>query len=307
MSSPVSRRHMAKDLSFSQLAWGAWRLRDSTDIKNVGDILALIHACLDAGITTFDHADIYGGYGCETYFGEALAKAPELRERMEIVTKCDVALVKDARPDNRINHYNTSKAHILASVENSLRNLTPDSIDMLLIHRPDPLMIADEVADAFNTLRQSGKVRHFGVSNFTPSQFNLLQSRLDTPLATNQVECSVLELAPIFDGTFDQMQQKRIHPMIWSPLGGARLFNAQNDVTADRLRPVLERMRDKYNLPGIAEVAIAWLLRLPCQPVPVLGTMKTHRIIDATTSCSVQFDRQDWFEILVAAQGHPVP
>ncbi len=307
MSSPVSRRQMTKDLSFSQLAWGAWRLHDSADIRNAGDILALVHACLDAGITTFDHADIYGGYGCEAYFGEALGKAPELRRKMEIVTKCNVALVKDARPDHRINHYNTTKAHILQSVENSLRNLATDHIDMLLIHRPDPLMIADEAAEAFNALRRSGKVRYFGVSNFTPSQFNLLQSRLDVPLATNQVECSVLELTPIFDGTFDQMQQNRIHPMIWSPLGGARLFNAANDVKANRVRPVLEQMRDKYTLPGIAEVAIAWLLHLPCQPIPVLGTMKAHRIAGATQSCSVQFDRQDWFEILVAAQGHPVP
>ena len=307
MSSPVSRRRMTKDLSFSQLAWGAWRLRNSSDIKNTADILALVHACLDAGISTFDHADVYGGYGCEAYFGEALAKAPELRRKMEIVTKCGVALVKDTRPDHRINHYNTTKAHILQSVENSLRNLATSHIDMLLIHRPDPLMIADEIAEAFNELRRAGKVRHFGVSNFTPSQFNLLQSRLDVPLATNQVECSVLELAAIFDGTFDQMQQNRIRPMIWSPLGGARLFNTENDVVAKRLRPVLERMRDKYALPGIAEVAIAWLLHLPCQPVSVLGTMNAHRIACATQSCSVQLDRQDWFEILVAAQGHPVP
>jgi len=307
MSSPVLRRQMAKDLSFSQLAWGAWRLRNSADIRNTGDILELVHACLDAGITTFDHADVYGGYGCEAYFGEALAKAPELRRKMEIITKCGVALVKDTRPDHRINHYNTTKAHILQSVENSLRNLATNHIDMLLIHRPDPLMIADEIAEAFNELRRAGKVRHFGASNFTPSQFNLLQSRLDVPLATNQVECSVLELAAIFDGTFDQMQQSRIPPMIWSPLGGARLFNTENHVAAKRLHPVLERMRDKYALPGIAEVAIAWLLHLPCQPVPVLGTMKAHRIADATLSCSTQFDRQDWFEILVAAQGHPVP
>ncbi len=307
MANALLRRHMAKDLSFSQLAWGAWRLRNSTDIKNADDILALIRACLDAGITTFDHADIYGGYGCEAYFGEALAKAPELRHQMEIITKCDIALVNTARPDHRINHYNTTKPHILQSVENSLASLGIDHIDLLMIHRPDPLMVADEVAETFSQLRQSGKVGHFGVSNFKPSQFNLLQSRLDAPLITNQVECSVLELAPIFNGTFDQMQQHRIHPMIWSPLGGARLFTATDDVCANRLRPVLEHMRDKYDLPGIAEVAIAWLLHLPSQVIPVLGTMKAHRIADATKSCNVTFERQDWFEILVAAQGHPVP
>ncbi|MDP2697988.1 aldo/keto reductase family oxidoreductase [Thalassospira sp.] len=307
MKSQVARRKMAADLEFSQLAWGAWRLRGSEDVSDADDVLRLIETALDHGITTFDHADIYGRYQCESFFGQAMAKAPHLRRRMEIVTKCNIALLGDARPEHRIGHYNTSKAHVLQSIDNSLRNLHTDHIDALLLHRPDPLMIADEVADAFATLRQSGKVRHFGVSNFTPSQFDLLQSRLDQPLMTNQVECSVVELAPIFDGTFDQMQQHRVFPMIWSPLGGARLFSGQNDDAAARLRPILENLRAKYGLPGVAEVAIAWLLHLPCQPLPVLGTMKPTRIIDATQACGIEFDRQDWFTILVAAQGHPVP
>ncbi|RCK37744.1 oxidoreductase [Thalassospira profundimaris] len=307
MPHAVSRRQLADDLSFSTLAWGAWRLRESHDIANGTDVLRLTEAALELGITTIDHADIYGNYGCEEFFGTAIAAAPHLRDKMEIVTKCDIALICDAKPQNRINHYNTSKEHILQSVDSSLRNLRTDHIDTLLLHRPDPLMIADEVADAFNQLKRDGKVRYFGVSNFTPSQFNLLQSRLEAPLVTNQVECSVLQLAPIFDGTFDLMQQKRISPMIWSPLGGSRLFRDKDDAVAAHLRPVLEDMRVKYNAPGIAEIAIAWLLALPCQPIPVLGTMKPDRLKDATTACSIKLDRQDWFTILVAAQGHPVP
>lgn len=303
----LSRRKLADDLSFSTLAWGAWRLKNSPDINNGDDILRLVETALDLGITTFDHADIYGNYGCEELFGSALAQTPHLRQKMEIVTKCDIALVCDARPENRINHYNTTKEHIIASVESSLRNLRTDHIDALLLHRPDPLMIADEVADAFGTLNRAGKVRYFGVSNFTPSQFNLLQSRLDTPLVTNQVECSVLELKPLFDGTFDLMQQNRVSPMIWSPLGGSRLFRDKDDAVAAHLRPVLEEMRAKYNAPGIAEIAIAWLLSLPCNPIPVLGTMKPERLKDATTACDIKLQRQDWFAILVAAQGHPVP
>ncbi|OKH86214.1 aldo/keto reductase family oxidoreductase [Thalassospira sp. TSL5-1] len=303
----LSRRKLANDLSFSTLAWGAWRLRNSPDINSDNDILRLVETALDLGITTIDHADIYGNYGCEELFGNALAKASHLRQKMEIVTKCDIALACEGKPENRINHYNTSKKHILASVESSLRNLRTDHIDALLLHRPDPLMIADEVADAFNQLKRDGKVRYFGVSNFTPSQFNLLQSRLEAPMITNQVECSVLELAPVFDGTFDLMQQNRISPMIWSPLGGARLFRDKDDAVAAHLRPVLEDMRVKYDAPGIGEIAIAWLLALPCQPIPVLGTMKPERLKDATTACSIRLDRQDWFTILVAAQGHPVP
>lgn len=307
MSAPVSRRQLAENLSFSSLAWGTWRLRNSPDISGVDDIIRLMQTALDVGITTFDHADIYGNYGCEEYFGDALATVPHLRHQMEIITKCDIALVCDARPDHRINHYNTSKPHIIESVERSLRNLRIDHIDTLLLHRPDPLMVADEVADAFNQLQRDGKVRYFGVSNFKPSQFNLLQSRLEQPLVTNQVECSVLELDPIFDGTFDLMQQNRVRPMIWSPLGGARLFKDKDDAVAAHLRPILEEMRVKYDVAGIAEIAVAWLMALPCQPIPVLGTMKPERIRAATQACAMTMDRQDWFAILVAAQGHPVP
>uniref|UniRef100_UPI00046430B9 aldo/keto reductase n=1 Tax=Franconibacter pulveris TaxID=435910 RepID=UPI00046430B9 len=206
---------------FSRLVMGYWRLMEWK--FSARELVSFIEAHLDSGITTVDHADIYGGYQCEAAFGEALRLAPHLRQRIEIVTKCGIATT--AKEENTLGHYITSREHILRSAETSLKNLATDSLDLLLIHRPDPLMDADEVAEAFLALHQSGKVRHFGVSNFTPAQFMLLQSRLPFTLATNQVEISPVYQPLLLDGTLDQLQQLRIRPMAWSCLGGGRLFN----------------------------------------------------------------------------------
>ena len=199
----VSRIEMAKGGPFlSRMALGLWRLADwgLDDVQ----LLDLIHASLELGITTFDHADIYGDYACEQLFGRALLREPSLREGMQLVTKCGIKLVSARRPEHGIKHYDTSRAHIIASAENSLRMLNTDHIDLLLIHRPDPLMDAGEIATAFTALREAGKVLHFGVSNFTPSQFELLASRLDFTLVTNQVELSPMNMEVLHDGTIDQ-------------------------------------------------------------------------------------------------------
>ena len=206
---------------FSRFVMGYWRLMDWN--MSARQLVSFIEEHLDLGVTTVDHADIYGGYQCEAAFGEALKLAPHLRERMEIVSKCGIATT--AREENVIGHYITDRDHIIKSAEQSLINLATDHLDLLLIHRPDPLMDADEVADAFKHLHQSGKVRHFGVSNFTPAQFALLQSRLPFTLATNQVEISPVHQPLLLDGTLDQLQQLRVRPMAWSCLGGGRLFN----------------------------------------------------------------------------------
>lgn len=166
---------------FSRFVMGYWRLMDWK--MSPDELVGFIEQHLDLGITTVDHADIYGDYQCESAFGEALKLAPHLRSRMEIVSKCGIAT--RARAENTIGHYITDRDHIVLSAEQSLRNLATDHLDLLLIHRPDPLMDADEVAEAFLALHHSGKVRHFGVSNFTPAQFTLLQSRLPFTLATN--------------------------------------------------------------------------------------------------------------------------
>ena len=256
--------------TFSRVVAGFMRLNEWN--MSTAALLGFIHICLDLGITTFDHADIYGGYTCEELFGRALAAEPALRGRIEMVTKCGIQLVTPNRPDTRVKHYDTSREHIIASAERSLCTLHTDTLDLLLIHRPDPLMNADETAAALGELRSSGKIRHAGVSNFTPRQFDLLQSRLDFPLVTNQIELSLLHLDPLHDGTLDRLQQLRVPPMIWSPLAGGRLFDP-GDERARRVRAALEAIGSAIGA-SAEQVALAWLLSHPARVLPVMGTGK---------------------------------
>ncbi|EPF0137989.1 aldo/keto reductase [Enterobacter hormaechei] len=285
---------------FSRFVMGYWRLMDWN--MSPVQLADFIEEHLDLGITTVDHADIYGGYQCEAAFGEALKRAPALRERMEIVTKCGIATT--AKPEHALGHYITDSAHIVKSAEQSLVNLATDRIDLLLIHRPDPLMEADEVAEAFLTLHQSGKVRHFGVSNFTPAQFALLQSRLPFTLATNQVEISPVHQPLLLDGTLDQLQQLRIRPMAWSCLGGGRLFN---DEAFQPLRNELETVYRELNAESIEQVVYAWILRLPSKPLPIIGSGKIERVRAALVAEELDMSRQQWFRIRKAALGYDVP
>jgi predicted oxidoreductase len=253
-------------------------------------------------VTSFDHADIYGGYSNEGLFGEALRASPSLRDRMELVSKCGIRLVTPARPQNTIQHYDTTCAHITASVEESLRQLHTDRLDLLLIHRPDPLMDFDEIAEAFSRLRKAGKVLHFGVSNFSRHQFECLDRRIE--LATNQVEFSPLHVAPMFDDTFDGLQDKGVAPMIWSPLAGGRLFSA-TESNAENLRLVIKEVADRIKAP-FASVVFAWIMQLPSRPIPLTGSGRIEAIALAVAGTQVQLSRQDWFRILRAARGHEV-
>ncbi|MCA9866649.1 MAG: aldo/keto reductase [Anaerolineae bacterium] len=289
--------------TFSRIVAGVMRLHEWG--MDTSALRAFIAECLDLGITTFDHADIYGSYTCEELFGRALAAEPSLRNRIELVTKCGIQLVSPNRPATRVHHYDTSRDHIIASAERSLRNLHTDTLDLLLVHRPDPLMDADEVAEALVALRRSGKIRHAGVSNFTPRQFELLQSRLDFPLVTNQIELSPLYLAPLHDGTLDQLQQWRVPPMVWSPVAGGRLFNA-DDERARRVREALEAVGREVGAP-VGGVALAWLLRHPARVLPVMGTGKIERLREAVMAESIALDRQQWFIIWEASAGREVP
>ena len=243
---------------FSRFVMGYWRLMDWN--MSPLQLASFIEEHLDLGITTVDHADIYGGYQCEAAFGEALKLVPALRDRMEIVTKCGIATT--AKPEHAIGHYITDSAHIIKSAEQSLVNLATDRIDLLLIHRPDPLMDADEVAEAFLNLHQSGKVRHFGVST----------------LAANQVEIFPVHQPLLLDGTLDQLQQLRIRPMAWSCLGGGRLFN---DDEFQPLRNELETIARELNAESIEQVVYAWILRLPSKPLPIIGSGKIERVRSA--------------------------
>lgn len=299
----MQRIQLTEDLSFSRIIHGLWRLSD-WNMSNE-EVLKLIEDCLEAGITTFDHADIYGNYTCEKKFGDALALKPELRKQMEIVTKCGIKLVSDNRPEHSIKSYDTSKEHILASVNKSLENFQTDYIDVLLIHRPDPYMDPVQVSEAFTQLKNEGKARYFGVSNFKRSQFKMLQSYLDFPLITNQIELSAYNLENFEDGTLDLCQEERIAPMAWSPLAGGSIFSA-DDERAKSLRDKLEKIALEIGAKGIDEVLYAWLISHPANIMPIVGSGKMSRIKSAICSLDLPLTRDQWFDILQAAMGREV-
>lgn len=280
------------------MTWGKWGSRMDTTAMD-----GTIRRALELGLTTFDHADIYGDYTTEEEFGQVLARDPSLRQRMQLISKCGIRLVSPNRPEHGLKSYDTGYAHIVASVDRSLRNLHTDYLDLLLIHRPSPLMEAEQVANAVAQLKQQGKVRYFGVSNFTPSQVELL--RQTTPLVTNQVECSPLHPDPIFDGTFDQCQRLGMRPMVWSPLGGGDYFS-EDSTSVYRLRTAVQEVGQRYGDPGEDVILLAWLLRHPAGPVPVLGTTKTERMERALQALAIRMEDEDWFRILEAARGREV-
>lgn len=287
----------------SRMSLGVWRMAEWQ--MSVAERLTFIQSCLELGITTFDHADIYGGYTCEGLFGEALAKEPSLRSQMQLISKCGIKLVTPNRPDHRIKYYDTSAAHILDSVENSLQELRTDYLDLLLIHRPDPFMDADDTAAAFTQLKQAGKVLHFGVSNFLPSQFDLLASRLSFPLITNQVEISVMHLNAFQDGMLDQCQRLRIAPMAWSPLGGGSLFQ-EDSSQALRLCAAMTSLAQELGQATIDQIALAWLLSHPASIVPILGTGNLDRLHSAVAAENLRLTREQWFAIWTASTGADV-
>ncbi|CAH8195226.1 MULTISPECIES: aldo/keto reductase [Vibrio] len=289
---------------FSELVQGYWRLGEWGMTPQ--QRLTFLKQHLELGITTVDHADIYGSYQCETLFGEALALEPSLREQMQIVTKCDINLCGDRTPQRKINHYDTSSAHIYQSVNNSLERLGVSEIDVLLIHRPDALMEADEVAEAFSELHKVGKVKHFGVSNFSPRQFELLQSRLGKPLVTNQVEINPLNFEVAHDGTLDQLQMNRTRPMAWSCLGGGSIFSGDTE-QAKRVREELEAIRLEIGAQSIDQVIFAWVRRLPSKPLPIIGSGKIERVQAAIAALEFELTREQWYRVWVASKGHGVP
>lgn len=288
---------------FSKIALGFWRLHEWD--MNLTRLTEYIEGALELGVTTFDHADIYGSYGNEELFGKVLKAKPDLRNKMELVSKCGICLTTENRPHHIVQHYNTTSKYIRESVERSLRKLGTDYLDLILIHRPDPLMDAGEMADIFSELIKEKKILNVGVSNFTTSQFDLFQSKLDHPLVTNQVECSLLHLDPIYDGTFDQAQMNNFSPMIWSPFAGGDLFTGKSQ-RAVKVREVCHNLSQKYDA-SLDQIALAWLFHLPCNVQAIAGTGKLDRLQSAVESTAIQLDRQDWYLLLEASNGHPVP
>lgn len=286
--------------SLSQLVYGVWRWDEKTQSEK--DISTLIDTCFSLGIDSFDHSDIYNDYANEAFFGKFLKENPSKRHQIKIITKCGIQLLSQKKPLTKVKHYDYSKDHITSSVEQSLINLNTDYIDLLLLHRPSPLLNADVVAQTLSSLVLSGKVKHIGVSNFTPAQFQLLQSRLDIPLITNQIELNFNQLQPLIDGSIDFLYERKIKPMIWSPLGGGSLFGNENV----NLKLHFQQLKDKYNVEADV-LSLAWLLKHPAQLIPVLGTTKLHRIVSAVKACSIDLELQEWFQLYEAAMGNEVP
>ena len=279
---------------FSRIIAGAWRWH--TVSEDVVD--RLIHVALEQGITTFDHADIYGDHSNEEIFGNVLRKNPSLRDKIQLVSKCGIKFPSSKRQATWVKHYDTSKAHIIWSAENSLKMLGTDRLDLLLIHRPDPLLDPHEVADAFGQLRKTGKVLHFGVSNFTPLQFRMLHRHLPFPLVTNQLEVSLSKRESLFNGDLDTLMEFDASPMAWSPLSGGKPVGVDE-------RSLFNKAA-KYNA-SYSQLALAWLLRHPSVIFPIIGTTRPDRIVEAAQAMDVSLDRQDWFEMLKWMTGEEVP
>jgi predicted oxidoreductase len=288
------------EIELSRLVYGMWRLGDDVD-TSAKHVQAKIEACLAQGITSFDQADIYGGYEAEALLGHALRAAPQLREKMEIITKCDIVAPVGRHAAARVKHYDTSAAHINASVDASLRDMAIDYIDLLLIHRPDPLMDHNETGAALDALVASGKVRAVGVSNFRPWDFTLLQSGMKTPLVTNQIELSLVAHEPFTDGDIAFHQERGIAPMAWSPLAGGRLLAESGEALRNRLTEIGAGYGTDWSA-----AAVAWLLRHPARIIPVMGTNSLARIATIGTALDVKMDRQTWFELYTLVMGHEV-
>lgn len=297
----MERIRLTDDLKLSRIVYGMWRIGDDPD-TSTRHIQAKIETCLDQGITTIDQADIYGGFSAEALLGAALKASPGLREKIEVITKCDIVAPVGLYEEVRIKHYDTSAKHIAASLDNSLKNMGLDHVDLLLIHRPDPLMDHHETGAALDKAINSGKARAVGVSNFKPHDWALLQSAMKTPLCTNQIELSLQAHQPFTNGDIAHLQQHDIRPMAWSPLGGGSLVAGAADT---KLIAALE-LQAKRDGVDRAAVAVAWLLAHPARILPVMGTNTIARIKRFSDALKVDMDRQTWFELYSAALGHEV-
>ncbi len=298
----MDRIQITDDLSFSRIIYGMWRLGDDSD-TSPAHVQAKIEACLEQGITTMDQADIYGGYEAEEVLGNALKAAPALKDQIEIVTKCDIVAPMGRYSDARVKYYDTSRDHILASVDHSLRLMNIDKIDTLLIHRPDPMMDHHETGATLDEVVASGKVRSVGVSNFKLHDWLLLQSAMKTKLITNQIELSLSAHQGFTNGDVAYLQQRSIPIMAWSPLGGGTLVSGEGNA---ELRTAMTKVA-QANDTDIGAVAVAWLLAHPANIMPVMGTNNLNRIKVLSDALKVGMDRQAWFELYTAALGQEVP
>ena len=293
----MERINLTPDLSLSRMIYGMWRLGDVDDTSPKA-VQAKIEACLEQGITTMDQADIYGGYLAEEIMGAGLTQA--IKDQIEVVTKCDILVPAGRYSDVPGKYYDTSRAHILASVDHSLRLMGIDKIDILLIHRPDPLMDHHETGAALDEVVASGKVRAVGVSNFKLHDWTLLQSAMKSQLVTNQIEISLGAHDAFTNGDLAYLQERSVAPMAWSPLGGGALMTENTPLTA-----VMEEVANANSVDRAA-VAVAWLLAHPAKIMPVMGTNNINRIRGFSDAFNVDMPRTTWFKLYEAALGHEV-
>lgn len=277
------------------MTWGLW----GKQFKKP-EMIDMMHHCINHQITTFDHADIYGAYTTEAEFGKAFADSGIERDSIQLISKCGIQYVCENR-NNKVKHYNYSKDYIIWSVETSISNLKTDYLDLLLLHRPSPLMHPDEITEAITVLKQQGKIKDFGISNFTPSQMALLSKNVE--VSVNQIEFSLTQHRAMHDGTLDGMMLNNIQPMAWSPLGSTFKDNTEQ---TQRIKKQLDELNEKYNATG-DQLLLAWILKHPSVIHPVIGTTSKERITNASKALTIDLDLEDWFLMLVASQGHKVP
>ncbi|MEO8245310.1 MAG: aldo/keto reductase [bacterium] len=289
---------------FSRVVYGTWRMLD--DGSTAQDVNGRLLRCLDLGITTIDTAEIYGGYAVEAVLGEALALSPGLRDKVELITKSGIYIPHKTAPGVRVGHYDATAARLKQSVETSLNLLGTDQLDLFLVHRPDWLTSVDDTAEGLNRLLKSGKIRSVGVSNYSATQFAALSSRMDQPLATNQVEFSLLHMDPVYDGVFDQCQAEHVQPMAWSPLAGGSLFDQASPAGARLVREAAT-LAPKYGNATLEQLAYAWVMAHPANALPIVGTNKISRIESAAAAANITLSREDWYALWVAAKGHGIP
>ncbi len=287
-------------LNTSRIVHGHWRLNEWN--LSPQQLLSLTQQCVDVGVTSFDHADIYGNYSCESLFGNVLNLQKELRHQLQIISKCGIKLVSDHYPERTIKSYDYSYQHIIYSAENSLRHLRTDYLDVLLLHRPSPFLNPNEVAKAFSHLLESGKVRAFGVSNFSPQSFEMLQKHCPMRLVTNQIEISPWCLEHFDNGNMDFLSGEKIQPMAWSPLAGGR-FSQPNSASDQRIYNVLREIMVEIGATSIESVVYSWILAHPAEIVPIVGSGKIERIRTAVEALQQPLTPEQWFRIFIAAKG----
>jgi predicted oxidoreductase len=295
---------LSDNLEISRFVHGMWKLAEWNLSQK--ELLKFIENVIELGINTFDHADFYGNYSCEQLFGNAISLNKSIRNKIKIVTKCGVKLMSDKFPERKIKYYDYTSNHIIQSVENSLKNLQVDHIDLLLLHRPAPFFNPEEVATAFSQLKKSGKVSNFGVSNFKIIQFEMLSKYMDEKLVTNQVEISPYCLEHFENGNMDYFLKENISPMAWSPLASGKILTPK-DEKGEKIYQVITEIAEELNVNNVDQIVFNWLIKHPATIVPVLGTGKIEHVKSALKAVDFELNLEQWYQIYIAGLGKKLP